>query len=62
MFILKLLAIVIIVEFVAMLVWSGKTAPGITWFLSHPFGVGIKLFWGLLIRVGLIILAFLILF
>jgi len=59
---MKIIAIVIYIEFAAMLIHSGRTASGITWFLSHPFGYGMKMMTGLLTRVALIILATMILF
>lgn len=62
MFLLKLLAIAIIAEFAGMLIYSGKAASGITWFLSHPFGIETTMFRGLLARAVLLILSAIILF
>ena len=62
MFLLKHLAIAVFIEFAGMLIYSGKAASGITWFLPHPFGIEMTMFRGLLARAILLILATLILF
>lgn len=52
---LFVVGIVLVLEFVIALLKAGKSASGLTYFICRPFGWPLSMFWGLLVRIALIV-------
>jgi len=54
MWIMFILGVIIVIEFIASLIYAGKSASGLSYIICRPFGIPFSMFLGLIVRVLLI--------
>ena len=57
MIVMFIVGIVLVLEFIAALIYAGKSASGLTYVICRPFGIPFSMLLGFIIRVALIVIA-----